>query len=313
MKKNRGRLITLGSFDGVHRGHVALIDRAVQEAKKRRLKSAALTFGLPPRMILDRTNKISILSNAREKEILLRWKGLDEVIVQEFDRNFSQIKPYSFFRDLLLKRYGAKGLVVGLDFRFGINRSAGATELVRWGLEKRIPVWVIPPVRWRGKVVSSTEIRQALCGGKFKEATQLLGHPYLIQGTVSKGRGVGRRIGIPTTNLTVAVGKVLPSGVFAVRGRRLGRLKTPVQFGVCNIGMRPTFLKRSPVTVEIHWLTGPPPRPSESVAIELLSQLRSEKRFGSPRALVRAIAKDIQKARRIFLREAKNGSILRSI
>ncbi len=307
-----GVLFTMGSFDGVHRGHSVLIDRAVTEARKRKLTSAALTFGLPPRMVLDRKRPVSILSTAEEKETLLRWKGLAKVVVQKFDQKFSKIKPYLFFCDLLLYRYRAAGLVVGLDFRFGVNRSAGVVELVRWGQEKRIPVWVIPPVRHQRIVVSSTEIRRLLQGGQFKRAVQLLGHPYLIHGTVAKGRGVGRRIGFPTTNLEILAGKVLPQGVFAVLGRSWAKKKGPLLTGVCNIGTRPTFLKKSDVTVEIHWLTGQPPPAKSPVMIELIAHLRREKRFSSPSMLARAIAADVKSAHKVLTPRVKNKSILRA-
>lgn len=313
MKRVSGRLITLGSFDGVHRGHGALIDRVVAEAKKRRAKAVALTFGLPPRMVLDRSHEISILSDEVEKRALLKWKGLHEVIVQEFNGQFSKIKPYSFFRDILLKKYRAKGLVVGLDFRFGVNRSAGVMELVRWGQEKRIPVWVIPPVKFQGKVVSSTEVRKLFSENHYDAAIKFLDHAYLIHGKIRKGRGIGRQIGFPTSNLQVSQGKVLPRGVFAVVGRRWGRQKGALMTGVCNIGTRPTFFKKSGVTVEVHWLTGRPPEAPSSLLIELVGRIRSEKRFESPAALSRAIAADIRRAVEILSPAKRNSLILRSI
>src|ERR1044071_8011765 len=291
MSRRIGRLVTIGSFDGVHLGHMALLDRTVAEAKKRRLTSLALTFNIPPRMILDRNKKISVLSNPIEKEKLIKSRGIDEIVQLDFDRGFSKIKPYAFFRGVLLERFKAKGIVVGLDFRFGVNRSAGAVELVRWGEEMRIPVWVIPPVKLRREVVSSTTIRELLLKDNLNHANQLLGHPYLIHGSVVKGHGKGKKLGYPTTNLKTSRGKVLPQGVFVVRGTAVGGSERPL-LGVCNIGRRPTFYRRSSIVVEPHWLGSSFKKTPKAMFIELLTRLRGEKKFKSPSELVRAIQAD---------------------
>lgn len=301
----RGRLITLGSFDGVHRGHQALLERTVSEARRRKLTPVALTFAVPPRAVLSPDRTPFLLSGDLEKETLLKSYGIKEVIVQQFDRDFAKTKPYGFFRGTLINRLNAKGVVVGLDFRFGQDRSAGATEMVRWGLEQRIPVWVVPPVKWRRRVVSSTEIRRMLLSGDFNQALSFLGHSLLIQGKVVSGRAVGRKIGFPTTNLETLPGKVLPKGVFVVFGRILGK-KEPLLKGVCNIGTRPTFFSSSHVTVEIHWLAGQPPKKGQRILIELKKRLRGEKRFSSPLQLSRQISLDVRQAGNFFAKEANS-------
>lgn len=292
----RGRLITIGSFDGVHVGHQALLARTVSEAKKRDYKSLALTFKMPPRMVLDPASPHRLLSSPVEKEALLREQGIDDVKFLNFDEKFSLIKPFAFFRNLLLKDLNAKGVVVGSDFRFGLGRAAGALELVRWGEEFEIPVWVIAPVKVRRQVVSSSLIRQLLDANHFKQALCFLGHPYLIQGCVRPGRQVGRKIGFPTANVSVERGKILPRGVFAVRGAILGGNKTSFE-GVCNIGTRPTFLRSPSVTVEVHIFGDVPRLIGKTLQVELLHRLRSEKKFENKQQLQRAIASDVYRAK----------------
>ncbi len=294
----RGRFITIGSFDGVHRGHVELLERAVHEAKKRSLRSLALTFNIPPRMVLNKSHPIKILSDKVEKEFLIKSLGIDEVVFLNFDAHFSKIRPFSFFRGLLINQFKAKGLVVGFDFRFGEGRSAGAIELVKWGQEFEIPVWVIPPIHQEKAIVSSTRIRELMEAGRFQKALSFLGHPYLIAGKIVRGQRVGRKIGFPTTNIQTIKGKLLPSGVFVIRGRPLNLKSKEQFFGVGNIGRRPTLFKNSPVTVEVHWLKGNVPSYGKTIVLELLHRLRPEKKFKSAQALQKAIKQDIIRAQK---------------
>jgi len=307
MKRRPGRLVTIGSFDGVHLGHAALLTRTVAEAKRRHLKSLALTFSMPPRMVLNKANPVSILSTPSEKEYLIQSLGVDEVRSLSFNSQFSKIKPYAFFRSILMKEFKAKGVVVGLDFRFGMNRAAGAIELVRWGQEQRIPVWVIPQVKLRSKVVSSTEIRSHLMESRYGTAMRLLGHPYLVEGTIVKGRGQGKKIGFPTTNIEPVSGKVLPGGVFVVRGRLKADRGGPVFYGVCNIGRRPTFLKKSSVLIEPHWFGQRIPQTGQTVLLELLRYLRAERKFNSEADLKSAIKRDVVRAKNFLKKVYKTG------
>jgi riboflavin kinase/FMN adenylyltransferase len=302
----RGRIITIGSFDGVHRGHQALLVRAQTEARKRKLKSMALTFRIPPRMVLDHIRVPHLLSDNAEKNILLKNAGMDEVLMLNFSRKISRLRPFNFFRDMLVRTCGAKGVVVGLDFRFGQNRSAGAHELVRWGEEFNIPIWVIAPVKFKSEVVSSSLIRKNFTGGHANKAIKLLGHPHLIRGRVVRGRGVGKKIGFPTANIKTAPGKILPRGVFAVKGEIEGWRGARRQFqGVCNIGVRPTLLKTSAVHVEVHLFHRHDALVGRTINLELVHQIRSEKKFANLRALQDQIRRDITIAKRML---AKNNA-----
>jgi riboflavin kinase / FMN adenylyltransferase len=206
-------------------------------------------------------------------------------------------KPFGFFRDVLLGRFKARGVVIGSDFRFGANRSAGALELVRWGEDFEIPIWVISPVRHSRQIVSSTMIRGLMELGQFRKAVSYLGHPYLIAGKVIRGRGMGRRIGIPTANLDVHADKVLPRGVFAVRGWVEGNenRRGGVWKGVCNIGVRPTFGGTRP-SVEVHFPGRTVNLRGRMLFVEIEKWLRGEKKFRSIEQLTAQIAKDIKKS-----------------
>jgi riboflavin kinase / FMN adenylyltransferase len=298
VKRKNGRLITIGSFDGIHRGHAELLNWTVREARKRHVKSLALTFNIPPRMVLQSAHPLSILSTQSEKETLIKSHQIDDVLFLDFDKKFSSLSPFHFFKHLLLQTYNAKGIVVGSDFRFGVNRSAGVMELVRWGLEYEIPVWVVPPVRWKKTIVSSTTIRSLFDEGKIKSALDFLGHSYLIHGKVVKGRGIGRKIGFPTLNVQVPPGKLLPRGVYAVKGRGIGSQKG--FFGVCNIGTRPTFKKKSSLTMEVHVLKGLVGGKPTHLEVEILGFIRLEKKFPTIGALQKQIRSDITRANALF-------------
>lgn len=305
----RGRMITIGSFDGIHRGHAALINRTVREGRLRNLKTLALTFDRPPRTVLEHKESLGQLTSPAEKAITLRRMGVSEVKSLHFDARLARVGPFSFFRDFLLKKYMARGLVVGLDFRFGFKRSGRAVDLVRWGQEFEIPVWVIPPVKSKGMVISSTRIRKDLQRGHLKRVQESLGHPFPILGIVQKGRGVGKKLGFPTANLKVEPEKLLPKGVFAIRGWFLHpkqRIVRPHRLikGVCNIGVRPTLLKRSKVTVEAHFFVKKGSLAGKTIYIELLHRIRPERRFPSVEALKKRITQDIKTARKFFKKQA---------
>ncbi|MFN0117733.1 MAG: bifunctional riboflavin kinase/FAD synthetase [Elusimicrobiota bacterium] len=293
----RGRFITIGSFDGIHLGHQALIERTVLEAKKRGYKTLALSFRTPPRMVLNPTSKLALLSTEKEKEQLFKKFGIDDVHFLDFDHDISQMKGFYFFKKVLLERFQAKGIVVGLDFRFGMNRSSGAHELVRWGGEFEIPIWVIPPVKWSKSIVSSTLVRNLFEENKFIKASHFLGHPYLISGQVKKGEKIGSKIGFPTANIEVSKGKILPLGVYVVKGKVERSSRSQISsWGICNIGYKPTVSKSKFPHVEVHFLKKLPPLYNREISIELLHRLRGEKKFNNLSALQKAIQSDQKRA-----------------
>lgn len=289
----QGRIVTIGSFDGVHRGHKALLDFTVAAAKKRKLRSMALTFRVPPKMILSQEPSKQLLSDIHEKKFLLQKQSLDKIEVLDFNDKLCLLKPFHFFRDVLLRLYKARGIVVGADFRFGAGRSAGAVELVQWGGEFEIPVWVIPPVKWNGKTISSSLIRDNLIKNRLETANNMLGHPYVIWGKVIHGHAQGRKLGFRTANLQTAKGKLLPQGVYAVSGW-VGKKTFK---GVCNIGVRPTLFRNSPILMEVHLFGMHENLIEKEMIVFLRRRLRDEKKFASKEDLIKAIKTDVKRAR----------------
>ena len=189
--------------------------------------------------------------------------------------------------------------MVGADFRFGTDRSAGAMEVVRWGGEFEIPVWVIAPVKVGRQVVSSSLIRKQLETNYFKQAIGYLGHPYLIQGRIVTGNKVGRKLGFPTANLKISAGKILPKGVFAVRGQIINS-HTRSYEGVCNIGFRPTLGGNKNLLVEVHVFGESNNLVGKTMIVDLVHRLRGEKKFSNIEQLKRAIASDVYQAKAIL-------------
>lgn len=300
-----GSLVTIGSFDGVHRGHAALLERTLLEARKRKLRPLALTFHRPPKMVLQHPPKRQLLSTPLEKEWEIRRVGIKTISFLTFNRSMSQTRPFAFFRDFLLNRLKAKGIVVGADFRFGNNRAAGARELVSWGQQFGIPVWVIPAVTWDGTIVSSSRIREAFESNRFTKGLNFLGHPYSIFGRRASGEGLGRRIGFPTINLAVDEQKCLPKGVFLIEGWTMEKKRVPRRlgkpfYGVCNIGHRPTVSSGKRITMELHAFNFSERMNSRYYLVRLVRRLRGEKRFASIQRLITAIRRDVQRGQELL-------------
>lgn len=296
MKK--GAIVTIGSFDGVHRGHMALLKKTCEEANKRKKTALGLTFKIPPKVVLKKEKGPFLLSTPDEKKWLVKSLGIDHLDFYDFNRQSSRTHPHHFFKNILIDKYNVSGVVVGHDFRFGVNRSAGAVDLVRWGVEHNIRIWIIGPVKAGSLIISSSQIRAFLLKSNINKAQQLLGHPYLIIGPVVRGLGLGQTLGFPTVNIQPQPNKIYPRGVYAVRGW-VGNGQRKFK-GVCNIGFRPTVSNTGKLSIETHVLGKTPVFGKQKVSIELLKKMRDEKRFKSQKALIHAISGDVEKANIFF-------------
>lgn len=316
------RVITIGSFDGVHRGHAAVLRETVRHARRMGGQSLAISFNVPPRMILHETIEVELLTTPEERRLLIQNLGVDEVCFLKFSKIFSRKTPRSFFDNVLIKEFSAAGLVVGPDFRFGHNRTGDPRDLARWG-EGKIPLWPVPFAKSHDHKISSGHIRHLLKEGDLDTAETELGHRYFAVGTVIHGQGLGRRIGFPTLNLAVEKGKVLPPGVYAVRVfkgsyspawspkifkfSKTAKEKKPHWPGVCNIGVRPTVTSgKGPLSFEIHLLDVPPPAfESHPLWVEFVTKLREEKRFSSLNDLKSQIKHDIAQTHALLYKPEK--------
>ena len=293
MKRN---LVTIGTFDGVHLGHLKLLASLKAAARRRGLRTLVALFEEPPKSFFL-SRPVPLLTTALERKNLLKAVGIDEVRVLRFDARLAKTSHSKFLASYLLGRCRAAGLVVGPDFAFGRGRHGGLAFLKEACRRRGLLFAAAPLVRSGEAKVSSSRIRDLLQRGKVAEAARLLGRPYLLSGPVTRGRGLGARIGIPTANIQPDPRLLLPRGVFAVCVQG-GPFRKP-RIGVCNIGTRPTLdATGSGVSVEVHVPGHSGELYGRRLSVGFLRFIRGERRFPSVEALLERIRKDIASALR---------------
>ncbi|MGQ0645067.1 MAG: riboflavin biosynthesis protein RibF [Elusimicrobiota bacterium] len=291
-----GCVAAMGTFDGVHRGHAAVLRQAVSLARRRGLPCLALTFARPPRLYFSPRPGPQLLTTLPEKIRLLRSLGVDAAVALPFNKSMARLSAEEFFEAYLIRRFRVRHLVVGYNFLFGRGRSGDAALLRRLGPPRGLSVHVVPPLRLRGVPVSSGQIRLRLAEGDLAAANAKLGHPYVVEAPVVRGRGLGRRLGFPTANLAVSADKILPPGVFAVRAILPGGA---VRRGMCNVGFRPTLARPSRrLSVEVHILGFKGRLAGTTLRLEFMRKLRSEIKFPSLTALAARLKLDKEMTRK---------------
>lgn len=288
-------VVTIGNFDGVHRGHAALVDRAVAVARTRDVRAVALTFDPHPAAVLRPEAVPPALQSLADRVATLEALGCDAVEVVTFDADLAARSAEGFVTDLLVDRLAAAHVVVGENFRFG-HGAAGDVALLRdLGDTHGFSVEVVVLVDAGDGPVSSSAVRALLAAGDVDAVTRALGRRHRLAGEVVAGEGRGRTIGVPTANLAVPAGRALPAdGVYACWGRADGVDPVPA---VVNVGWRPTFDGTSR-TVEAHLLVeGTPDLYGRTLALDLVARIRGEERFDDVAGLVARIARDVEAAR----------------
>jgi riboflavin kinase/FMN adenylyltransferase len=299
----RDPVVALGNFDGVHRGHQALIRRVVDRARKRPGTAVVLTFEPHPLKVLSPGLRLQFLASLEEKTALVHELGVSKILCLNFTPAFSRLSPEAFVRTLLHEKLGVKEVFVGEGFSFGKGRSGSVDDLRRLGGELGFSVSSIPTVRLEGKVVSSSRIRELLIEGRVREAAALLGRLYSLEGEVVPGSRRGSGLGVPTANLKPPEDRVVPSdGVYAAWGVIEGALKK----GVAYIGTQPTLGLRER-TLELHLFDPQPDLYGKRLRIGFHDWIRGEKVFSSREELVAQIRKDLAAARETFLPEPSGG------
>lgn len=295
----RGNVVTVGNFDGVHRGHAALVERLVTMARAHGLPALVYTFEPSPAAVLDPRGPPPRICSLADRVALLGRLGVDRVVVEHFSRAFAYHSASWFVERVLGECLGARGVVVGHDLRFG-RGAKGDWRTVRQGLPGVEPVRV-EAVEAEGDAISSTRIRGALRRGRVDVAERLLGRPYRIRGVVVPGDARGRELGFPTANVVPAIPIVLRRGVFAVRARVEGGAWRD---GVASYGWNPTFDVEE-LRFEVHLFDGGAPIPAGALygletEVQVLGWIRAERRFPDAAALTRAIERDRDRARGIL-------------
>ena len=316
-----GSVATIGSFDGVHRGHQCLLSQVRHIADERGLRAMAITFGTSPRSVLGRGD-CPQLTTADERTTLLRQVGMDEVAVLEFTPQMAAMTAYDFMLQVLKEQLHVAVLVIGYDHRFGRGRSEGFDDYVRYGQEMGIEVVRGEACTEDGEPVSSTRIRQLLEEGQVDEAAQLLGYRYTLRGKVVGGYREGRKMGFPTANIALDEGqqttdkvadcKLLPAdGVYAVYVNvvdnenenvnenfhqegyfQFSTLNSQFRKGMLNIGYRPTLNNGRERSIEVHILDFEGDLYGKEIMVEFVHRLREERTFSSLDELTEQLEKD---------------------
>lgn len=288
--------LTIGNFDGVHRGHQAMLARVVAAARARGIAATVMTFEPHPRELFTPDRAPMRISSLRDKLDALAAQGIDRVIVQHFNRTFASLTAGAFV-DLLIDGCQARWLLVGDDFRFGARRAGDIALLQRYAAQGAFTLEQMPTVVEGGERISSSAVRAALAAGDLRRAEHLLGRPYRISGRVLHGRKLGREIGFPTLNLRIAHRHPAVQGVFVVRVHGLEPRPLP---GVASIGLRPTVEDSDRWMLEVHLFDFAEQVYGRLVSVEFLQKLRDEMRYSTLDELAAAIASDARRAREVL-------------
>ncbi len=294
-----GLVLTIGSFDGVHLGHMRIIEELVESARHRQGTSALMTLRPHPRHFFMPDNAPNLLTADDQKSELLEQAGVDVLFLLPFDADTANMSARSFFEDIIVKKCGAKKLIVGHDFTFGHKAAGNYASLEQWAPEFGIELHEEPPLVIHGERVSSTLIRECILDGEVEHIDQFLGRRYTMRGVVQTGRGIGRTLGFPTANLQPQAGVLPAQGVYAAHAILKG-CHIPA---AVNIGIAPT-IAHDTVTVEAYLLDFDGQLAGETLGIEFHKRLRPEKKFASKEALIEGIAHDVSEVRRYFAKTA---------
>ena len=289
-------VLAIGNFDGLHRGHLKIIERIRRGASERAGTSVVLTFDPHPPRVLRPDKAPPLLMTGDQKRAALERAGVQGLAIVRFTEELSQWEPEVFVRRVLVDWLRVAEVWVGADFLFGRNRSGNFTLLRALGQQFGFRVEKIDPIRYKDFVVSSTRIRRLVSEGRVEEAGALLGRHFAIEGTIVQGARRGRELGFPTANLATENELLPPSGVYATFSSVDGIARP----SVTNIGIRPTFDGPPVTTVETHVLGFSGDLYGQRQELAFVQRLRDERRFPDVDALREQIAADVRRAGRLF-------------
>ena len=288
--------LAIGVFDGVHRGHQAVISTSAEHARASNGTPVVVTFDPHPEKVLRPQAAPHLLSATQHKIALIRALGVEHLLIITFDKQFAATEPEDFVQKLVAHSKPLREICVGHEWSFGKNRRGNLDLLKTLGSNMTFDVVGIRPVKINSAVVSSTAIRQAIERGDLEKAAEMLGREDTILGTVTHGDNLGKKIGFPTANLSAHSEQFPPNGVYAAEARIGGEL----HLGVINLGIRPTVSGgRSERVLEIHLFDFNHDIYGHDVEVRFLKFLRPEKKFENLDALVRQIRQDVQQAREV--------------
>jgi riboflavin kinase / FMN adenylyltransferase len=289
--------LAIGVFDGVHRGHQAVISNAASHAAEAGGTAVVVTFDPHPAKFLRPQESPRLLTATQHKIGLIRALGVSHLLILKFDRELASTSPTDFVRQLAASAKPLREICVGQEWSFGKNRAGNLALLKQLGAQLDFTVVGVEPVTSNGTIVSSTAIRKAVESGDFETAKRMLGRDYTILGTVEEGKHLGRSLGFPTANLSAHSEQFPPNGVYVAEGMLSGKTVR----GVVNLGVRPTIGHGLPQRVlEFHVFDVDRDLYGEDVELRFLHYLRPERKFESLATLREQIARDVSQARKIF-------------
>ncbi|HLK66850.1 MAG TPA: bifunctional riboflavin kinase/FAD synthetase [Bryobacteraceae bacterium] len=292
--------LTIGNFDGVHVGHRQILRKLRSLASERGWKAVPLTFDPHPTRVVAPARAPRLLSTPARRAQLMAQEGIEDVVILPFTRELAMLSPEEFVRDLLVERFGARAVLVGDNFRFGHRQAGNVEVLAELGRKYGFETIVVPAVTQRGRIVSSSVVRELIAGGKVALAARLLDRPYALQGDVVSGRGVGSKQTVPTLNLATEAEVIPANGVYVTRTR--DREGVRVWNSITNIGLRPTFGASEELSIETFLLEPMGGETPRRIQVEFLWRVRDERKFETPEALKQQILRDVRVAQTYFRR-----------
>lgn len=292
--------LTIGNFDGVHYGHRKILRRLVALAEEHGWKPSVLTFDPHPTCVVRPDRAPRLLTTPERRAELMREEAIEQVLILPFTREVAALTPQEFVDQILVARLAVRAVLVGENFRFGNRQTGNVVQLADFGRRLGFETETIPTVICRGRVVSSSGIREAILAGRVALAGRLLQHPYGLDGDVVKGHGVGARQTVPTLNLATRAEVVPARGVYLTRTADLDSSRA--WNSISNVGYRPTFGASDVLSIETFLLDpfdDPTPR---RIRVDFLCRVRDERQFESPEALKAQILRDVRCARSYFRR-----------
>ncbi len=297
-------VVTLGNFDGVHLGHQSIFRKVKEEAQNINGEAVVITFEPHPLKVLSPQRCPPLLTPFRKKMMLIEKSGIDTVLCIEFTRDFSEISPFDFIKNILIEKVKARKIVVGYNYHFG-RKHRGDVEILKQVCKLfNVDVDVVEPLRIGSTTVSSSKIRELIKDGEVEDASKLLGRNYPVIGKVVEGAKRGQTLGFPTANLEISEDLVPKKGVYAVEVVWNQQLLD----GVANVGVNPTFLPprtkgKNPLSIEVYILNFDQNLYGEEIQINFRRRIRDETRFASPSELTAQIKRDVEWAQENVFRK----------
>ena len=297
LPKAENTILTLGIFDGVHLGHRKIIEKLKKKAAILNCRNLVITFSPHPRNVISGKRDLMLLTTIKEKIKLLEEIGVENLLIINFTKEFSQLSSEKFFNDYIIEKIGIKEIVVGYDHHFGKGRSGDINTLRKMGMEFGFDVTSVEPFKIDNEAVNSTKIRKALAEGNIKIANSFLGREYSFGGIVVEGDKRGRELGFPTANIFVDDEKLLPMmGIYAVEFL----FDDEKHKGLLSIGIRSTFYDSGKIVVEVYLYDFSRDIYNKKITVRIIDWVRGEEKFTSAEALVEQMQKDKIKGLEIF-------------